>query len=192
VRTIALDSTLACTKTPRAVAATPSTRRKRTRPNILGQKHFDGDDHNRFRCSIAPRRAFLFATDITLVDRYVRAWEAADLDGFVSLLREDARLAMPPWSQWYRGRPAIRSFFAWAFDWAWRTPQRRTFRLVPTTANGQIALYHLPQRSLNRALYSPSSISGGLMGMSRQSSSSWVGLRMESTLRMASPTGSVT
>ncbi|MFT3781790.1 MAG: RNA polymerase subunit sigma-70 [Nibricoccus sp.] len=75
-----------------------------------------------------------------VVDRYVRAWESADFDGVVNLLREDARLVMPPWRQWYRGRPAIRSFFGWAFDWAWRTPRRRTFHLVQTSANGQAAL----------------------------------------------------
>ncbi|HVA92470.1 MAG TPA: sigma-70 family RNA polymerase sigma factor [Chloroflexota bacterium] len=74
-----------------------------------------------------------------LLDRYVRAWEGADLDRFVALLREDAVLSMPPWRQWYQGREAIRAFFAWA----WRSNGTGPFRLVPTGANRQpaFALY---------------------------------------------------
>jgi RNA polymerase sigma-70 factor (ECF subfamily) len=68
-----------------------------------------------------------------LLDRYLRAWESADIDGFVSLVREDAVLSMPPWREWYRGREALRTFFGWA----WR--RRGPFRLVPTAANGQPA-----------------------------------------------------
>jgi RNA polymerase sigma-70 factor, ECF subfamily len=76
-----------------------------------------------------------------LLERYVRAWEGADLDGFVALLREDAILSMPPWRQWYLGREAIRAFFAWAWDW--ELPGCRRFRLVPIAANRQpaFALY---------------------------------------------------
>jgi RNA polymerase sigma-70 factor (ECF subfamily) len=74
-----------------------------------------------------------------LLDRYVRAWEGDDLDSFVSLLREDAILSMPPWREWYRGREAIRSFFAWA----WSSGGHEAIRLVPTAANRQpaFALY---------------------------------------------------
>jgi RNA polymerase sigma-70 factor (ECF subfamily) len=74
-----------------------------------------------------------------LLERYVRAWEGADLDGFVALLREDAVLSMPPWRQWYRGPEAIRAFFGWA----WRSGGHGPFRLVPTAANRQpaFALY---------------------------------------------------
>jgi RNA polymerase sigma-70 factor (ECF subfamily) len=71
-----------------------------------------------------------------LLERYVRAWEGADLDGFVALLLEDAVMSMPPWKQWYRGREAIRAFFAWA----WRVDGHGPFRLVPTAANRQPAL----------------------------------------------------
>jgi RNA polymerase sigma-70 factor, ECF subfamily len=68
-----------------------------------------------------------------LLDRYVRAWESADVDGFVALLREDATVSMPPWREWYRGREALRMFFAWA----WR--RRGPFLLVPTAASRQPA-----------------------------------------------------
>jgi RNA polymerase sigma-70 factor (ECF subfamily) len=76
-----------------------------------------------------------------LLDRYIRTWEEADLDGFVSLLRDDAILSMPPWPHWYRGREAIRTFF----DWAWRSHGRMPYgphqfsRLIPTAANRQPA-----------------------------------------------------
>ncbi len=42
-----------------------------------------------------------------LLARYVQAWESADIDGLVSLLREDATLSMPPLPTWYAGREAI-------------------------------------------------------------------------------------
>ncbi len=70
-----------------------------------------------------------------LLARYVRAWESADLDGFVALLREDAVLRMPPYAQWYLGPTAIRGFFAWA----WSQTSDRPSRLVPTAANRQPA-----------------------------------------------------
>jgi RNA polymerase sigma-70 factor, ECF subfamily len=70
-----------------------------------------------------------------LLERYVRAWEGADLERFVALLREDAVLSMPPWRQWYSGRKAIGSFFAWG----WQAVANRPSHLVRTAANRQPA-----------------------------------------------------
>ena len=77
---------------------------------------------------------------LALLERYMRAWENADLDRFVALLREDAVLSMPPRPEWYRGRAAIRAFFAWA----WQAAGGGPFRIVPAAANRQpgFALYH--------------------------------------------------
>lgn len=68
-----------------------------------------------------------------LLDRYVRAWEGADADGFIALLREDATIAMPPWTLWYRGRHWSRAFFSKAWT------AYAGFRLVPIGANCQPA-----------------------------------------------------
>jgi RNA polymerase sigma-70 factor (ECF subfamily) len=68
-----------------------------------------------------------------LLGRYLQAWERRDLDGFVSLLKEEAIYTMPPLPQWYAGRDAIRTFFGWA----WKP--YGGFRLVATAANRQPA-----------------------------------------------------
>ncbi|GGA39810.1 RNA polymerase sigma factor [Dyella nitratireducens] len=68
-----------------------------------------------------------------LLSRYVRAWEARDLDGFVALLKDDVTYTMPPFSQWYAGRAEVHAFFAWAWT------HYDGFRLVPTAANRQPA-----------------------------------------------------
>lgn len=73
------------------------------------------------------------AEQAALLGRYLRAWETLDVDGLAALLKEDAVYTMPPLPQWYRGRRAIRAFFAWAW------PAYHDFRLVPTRANGQPA-----------------------------------------------------
>jgi RNA polymerase sigma-70 factor (ECF subfamily) len=68
-----------------------------------------------------------------LLGRYMTAWEGLDLEKFVALLKEDATYTMPPLPQWYLGREAIRTFFAFAF----RTYDG--FRLLSTAANGEPA-----------------------------------------------------
>jgi RNA polymerase sigma-70 factor, ECF subfamily len=75
----------------------------------------------------------------SLLERYVRAWESADLERFVALLKEDVVYSMPPWREWYRGRGSIADFFRAVW------PAYRGFRLVPVGANLQpaFALYSL-------------------------------------------------
>jgi RNA polymerase sigma-70 factor (ECF subfamily) len=75
---------------------------------------------------------------------YVRAWESADVEGLVALLKDDASFSMPPIPVWYCGREAIRwltgrTVFAGA-------PSRR-WRLLPTRASGRLAfgLYKLDE-----------------------------------------------
>jgi RNA polymerase sigma-70 factor (ECF subfamily) len=80
-----------------------------------------------------------------LLDRYVQAWEATDIDGFVALLREDAVLSMPPWPHWYRGRTAIRRFF----EWAWQSRTEGGFRIAPIGANCQPAFVHYVRETLD-------------------------------------------
>lgn len=74
-----------------------------------------------------------------LLERYVQAWESRDVDGLVSLLKEEAVYSMPPWRQWYAGRDSIRNLISTV----WKS--YRGFRLVPVGANTQpaFALYTL-------------------------------------------------
>jgi RNA polymerase sigma-70 factor (ECF subfamily) len=86
-----------------------------------------------------------------LLDHFVRAWENADVDGLVSLLREDALLAMPPSPSWYEGRAAIRVFVAatiFANEGMFGGEASHRWRLRPTKANGSPA-FALYQRAEN-------------------------------------------
>lgn len=73
------------------------------------------------------------ANEAELLARYVKAWESHDANQFVALLKEEATVCMPPWSQWFIGREPVRTFFARA--WA----NCRGLRLLPISANGQPA-----------------------------------------------------
>ena len=61
-------------------------------------------------------------------------YEAGDVDGIIALFADDAWLTMPPAPLEYQGRALIARFLtAIAFR------DGRTYRLVPTRANGQLA-----------------------------------------------------
>ena len=89
-------------------------------PNETQQKRLDEIGEDRVR---------------QIINRFMEAWESADVDRIRELLTDDCVLAMPPWSEWFSGREAIAEFLP-------RGPFRpgEQWRLVPTQANGQPAL----------------------------------------------------
>lgn len=76
-----------------------------------------------------------------LLDRFVRAWESADVAGLTALLKEDVVLSMPPSPSWYRGRDSVGVFLSRAIfgDTVFPGEGRHRWRLQPTRANGQPA-----------------------------------------------------
>jgi RNA polymerase sigma-70 factor (ECF subfamily) len=94
-------------------------------------------------------RATLARTDVNLtmprplddgqrrvLDAFVRAWHARDLEALVALLRDDATLTMPPQAVRITGRAEIVEFFATVPAGG----RLDLIRLVVTAANGQPAL----------------------------------------------------
>jgi RNA polymerase sigma-70 factor (ECF subfamily) len=77
-----------------------------------------------------------------LVANYVEAWERGDIDAIVSMLTEDATIAMPPVPSWYVGIAQARAFLA-------RIPFAPGYqrRVSLGHANGQLALgtYNTPK-----------------------------------------------
>jgi RNA polymerase sigma-70 factor, ECF subfamily len=67
-----------------------------------------------------------------LVERYVDAWERADVEAVVEMLTDDATFSMPPNLEWYRGPVAIADFLP-------RGPLSIRRRFVPVAANAQPA-----------------------------------------------------
>jgi RNA polymerase sigma-70 factor, ECF subfamily len=66
-----------------------------------------------------------------VLDRYMAAFEHADVDGLAELLRADVELEMPPIPTWFTGRDAVRGFLARV---VLHTPDQ--WRLAHTRANG--------------------------------------------------------
>jgi RNA polymerase sigma-70 factor (ECF subfamily) len=69
-----------------------------------------------------------------VVDEFVRAFEAGDVDAVVAVLTDDARLTMPPLPLEYQGLDAVRHFLATV-----TLREGRRHVLIPTRANGQPA-----------------------------------------------------
>ncbi|MGW5191265.1 sigma-70 family RNA polymerase sigma factor [Kribbella sp. NPDC004138] len=71
----------------------------------------------------------------SVIDDYVRAFEAADVNGLTRLLTDQVVLEMPPAPLWYVGRDAYGEFMARVY--AMRGP---AWRVLPTVANQQPAV----------------------------------------------------
>ena len=71
----------------------------------------------------------------SVIEDYVRAFEAADVSGLTRLLTDRVVLEMPPAPLWFVGRDAYGEFIERVY--AMRGPD---WRLVPTTANDQPAI----------------------------------------------------
>jgi RNA polymerase sigma-70 factor (ECF subfamily) len=66
------------------------------------------------------------------VDRYMKAFEHADVEGLKRLLTEDVLMEMPPVLNWFTGRVNYGLFMEWVFEKA-----GTDWRLKPIAANDQ-------------------------------------------------------
>ena len=66
-----------------------------------------------------------------LLERYVAAFEAYDIDALTGLIQEDATQSMPPFDLWLRGRDDI---FTWWFGRGSAAVARASSRPSPRTA----------------------------------------------------------
>ena len=83
-----------------------------------------------------------------LVAKFVRAYEAGDVDELVALLTEEVNVSMPPVPLEWQGRELAAGFFAAVF-------RSRAYDLVPTLANGQpafAAYLRLPAGGIRHAV----------------------------------------
>jgi len=100
----------------------------------------------------------------SLLENYVRAWQTADINGLMALLREDATFSMPPIPSWYQGRETIgglvgKTIFSGEANGRWR--------LFPTRANGQIA-FGLYRRNDAQGIYTPYAVQVLTFGLDGQ------------------------
>jgi RNA polymerase sigma-70 factor, ECF subfamily len=107
----------------------------------------------RSRSGETVRAPVLDPTTQRLLDRYLAAWETANIPALVELLHEEATLAMPPYPWWLQGRAAIAVFLSSLL--ADSTPD--TWRLFAVGANTQPA--YLSYRLTPEGNYEAQSVS---------------------------------
>lgn len=66
------------------------------------------------------------------VERYMRAFEQADITGLKLLLTDDVVMEMPPMTNWFAGPDNYGAFMEWVFDVG-----GTDWHLIPATGNGQ-------------------------------------------------------
>jgi RNA polymerase sigma-70 factor (ECF subfamily) len=88
--------------------------------------------------------------DEQLLERYVRAFETANLDALVALFHHDMRTTMPPVPTWVSGRTANERFYRMMFG----ALAPGEFRHLRISANGQpaLAFYRCPSPGAAHAL----------------------------------------
>jgi RNA polymerase sigma-70 factor (ECF subfamily) len=74
------------------------------------------------------------AADREVLDRYMAAFENADMDALLDLLQDGVELEMPPHLEWFRGKEDVLRFLRA------RGHGVGLYRMLPTRANGQPAL----------------------------------------------------
>ena len=84
-----------------------------------------------------------------LLSKYVAAWEAADSNALVAILREDVAMTMPPYPFWFHGRADIQAFLD---GYLFKSANPFHLHLIATHANGApaFAVYQLGQDGVYR------------------------------------------
>jgi RNA polymerase sigma-70 factor (TIGR02960 family) len=99
---------------------------KRARATLRQKQPVDTDD-----ATAPPSNS---ADEAELVDRFVQAYEASNVDAVIALLTDDVFLSMPPMPFEYEGKEVVAEFWRLLFK------ADRKYRLVPTRANAQPAV----------------------------------------------------
>ena len=82
--------------------------------------------------SAPPATTAVTADEHDVLNRFMQAWERADVEALTALLREDARWSMPPAPLWFDGRDAIAGLLS-----LFPPSRLGDIRMVATTANRQ-------------------------------------------------------
>jgi RNA polymerase sigma-70 factor, ECF subfamily len=114
----------------------PAVKSALRRARVTLEQHYRGS-------ALISRDELGEATKIQLT-HYIRAWETADIDLLLTLLKDDASFSMPPIPSWYQGHEAIHKLISKTI---FAGQARDRWRLYAAAANRQVAfgLYRLDE-----------------------------------------------